>query len=471
MRPDTRPTYRWADLYIAQPVGAAALPAQPSSPQSDSGKSRYIVIPGWSLTTLRAQGFNFASATDPHLPRLITRPSTRDPLFIFTHSEKGIQIRIHTGWCDRDKGLWATVEFVDLSSYVAVLAERTHTDQVPGATCILRHVKDWNRTSMAVSPKRTSFSPPPDRTKLRWTRSHEFTALGRTVNLSLVDPGPNKVDDTDDSRDELWVLGIEAVFPWSTQPIPTSNPPPLSQEPQLIALRRPSLGSQQQGNFKCTFPQKYPYRPRSVDASQGQMFVFQSPRRHEEVRVHVGWCNHDRGLWACVEFVDTTTNGAKCAEPVHDDTTNPPETRLAGCPFVHVKDWACVPQSSKDVPPDSDQAGITNGSTRLVRTREFSVLERTMRLRISREPSPDPTKTAAMVGDDSWVLEVELPSRWKANVPPIPPPRPAHDGLTHTAHNDLMPTYVEKPAPPLPSSVRVRLLWERLTGSLRLSRT
>ena len=72
------------------------------------------------------------------------------------------------------------------------------------------------------------------------------------------------------------------------------------------------------------------------------MFILFNRHRSEEVRVHVGWCDHDRGLWASVEFVDARTDGARCAEPVHDELSLAPERRLVGCPFPHVKDWALL---------------------------------------------------------------------------------------------------------------------------------
>ena len=190
------------------------------------------------------------------------------------------------------------------------------------------------------------------------------------------------------------------------------------------------------------------------------MFVLHSARRHEDVRVHVGWCEHDRGLWASVEFVDADTNAARCAEPVHDDTAlaRAPELRLAGCPFPHVKDWELLTDPASDTSVPSDLAWTTPaaGSAHLARCRTFSVLDRTVRLRLSRETSRDPAMAGRMVCDDVWVLEVDFPVVWRTDIPAIPPPRRVEPAAL---------PYKEK-TPSSSSSERSGRSWKRLVPKL-----
>ena len=472
LRGDMLPTYRWSDLYISQPIGSQSnLISQPFSPHPDIAKAQYMVIPGWFLNTLREQGFDLqASTRDPYLPRLIRRPSARDPLFVFTHPEKSIQIRIHADWCERDNGLWLSVEFVDPAKYVAVLAEDIHASSDARFVCALTHVKDWSRSTPASPTRRLSIGSSPDPFRLRWTRHREFTALGRTVNLSLVDPSADRSDSMDDPRDELWVLGIDVSLPSDAPPIPTSNPPPLSQEPQAIALRKPIPLARNQGqnDFKCTFPSTNPYQPRPVDASHGQMYTFLNSRRHEEVRVHIGWCDHDRGMWACVEFVDTTTNGPRCPEAIHDDVSIARDVRLAGCSFTHVKDWDLITADAMSCSGEPIQR-----SAPLSRCRTFTALERTVRLRLSRESVRTPLRADTRgISDDTWVLDVEFPVRWKTTIPRIPPPRLA-PGTPSSSKKELFASHytisVSSGQSPTSSMSRGRRLWARLR-SLSISK-
>ena len=426
IEPDALPTYRWSVIYISEPVGGAlSLPLQLSAPLKDSRKSRYLVIPGWTLSALREQGFTFTSA--PHLPRLIRHTSTSDPSFIFTHKELSTQIRIHAGWCDLDKGLWVSVDFVDVDRYMVIQTEPTHTDNAADdAPCSLVHVQDWDRNVAFLPTRRQPADVGMDQSKLRWTQRREFVAMGRTVRLTLVDPGSHRLqDDSNDPRDELWILGMELVFPWnihSLQVIPQPWARILPSGPSFRRSRWPSRAHEKDG-FRCTYPVLFLHQPRTVNASQGCMFILFNRHRSEEVRVHVGWCDHDRGLWASVEFVDARTDGARCAEPVHDELSLAPERRLAGCPFPHVKDWALLADLANAPPGDFEWTTPPTESKLLARYRVFSVLNRAVRLRMSRGLSESSTGDERVASDDAWLLAVDFPLAWNTDIPAIPPPR------------------------------------------------
>ena len=135
-----------------------------------------------------------------------------------------------------------------------------------------------------------------------------------------------------------------------------------------------------------------------------------------------------------------------------------PELRLAGCPFPHVKDWELLTDPASDTSVPSDLAWTTPaaGSAHLVRCRTFSALDRTVRLRLSRETSRDPAMAGRMVCDDVWVLEVDFPVVWRTNIPAIPPPRRVEPAAL---------PYKEK-TPSSSSSERSGRSWKRLVPKL-----
>ena len=235
--PHNKPTYRWKDVYISQPITHPSERLIPTAPTYTEGHgAQFIIVPHWILRSLHDEGFEIVHPDNPHAPKHVS--TNEGQMYVFHNRKLKEEVRVHAGWCAGEKGLWITVEFVDITTNGAVCVEPVHDLVPPNAKrsskvvqdpisrpCNHNHVRDWSVSPSDASGNAITL----DELKLRWARYRTFEKLGRAVHLRVVGTGSD--DEKADSappHDQQWVLGIELGLPWSQK---QSIPPPANAKP------------------------------------------------------------------------------------------------------------------------------------------------------------------------------------------------------------------------------------------------
>lgn len=234
---------RWKGIRIAQPIlrehSVRASPAY-----SEGHGAQFIIIPRWIIQSLENAGFKSIHPDKPHEAKLVS--ATQGHMFVFQSESLHEEVRVHAGWCPgsagEERGLWLSVEIVDITTEGAVLIEDIHDLLLDvgadkgtghkvknsGATgdatsskssensaqpcCNRVHVRDWDATGPLF--EKPAHRPALDDRGLRWARYRTFSKLNRVVHLRVVDAGAGNEGPEADQKDKEWVVGVEVETPW-----------------------------------------------------------------------------------------------------------------------------------------------------------------------------------------------------------------------------------------------------------------